>query len=327
MLRTAFCSALALALIANHASAADQRVVVPTAVVCPAKASFAEQLAAKEIRRYLYLRSGTLLPLTSRAPEAAAAVVVAEKSRPIVAALFVDAELRASAAALRADEYLIATVTRGGAPLVVVAGGDPIGTLYGAYRLAERLGVRFYLHGDVVPDERIALGIPALREIGKPLFDRRGIQPFHDFPEGPDWWNADGYKAVLGQLPKLRMNFFGLHTYPEGGVGPEPATWIGRPEDLAAQGRVKHSYPSRHFTPANGTWGYRAMKTADYSYGAAALFDRDDYGADYMRGMTPWPKTAEDQNELFHRMGEVLRDSFTLARNSASRLAWARKPP
>ena len=42
----------------------------------------------------------------------------------------------------------------------------------------------------------------------------RGIQPFHDFPEGPDWWNIDGYKAVLAQLPKMRMNFFGLHTYP-----------------------------------------------------------------------------------------------------------------
>ena len=34
-----------------------------------------------------------------------------------------------------------------------------MGTLYGAYRLAEHLGVRFYLHGDVVPDEQIAAGI------------------------------------------------------------------------------------------------------------------------------------------------------------------------
>ena len=100
-------------------------------------------------------------------------------------------------------------------------------------------------------------GINVVEELGKPLFDRRGIQPFHDFPEGPDWWNADGYKAILGQLPKLRMNFFGLHTYPEGGVGPEPVVWIGRPEDIVPDGRVKASYPSRHFTTLNGTWGYR----------------------------------------------------------------------
>ena len=52
----------------------------------------------------------------------------------------------------------------------------------GAYRLAEHLGVRFYVHGDVVPDGRIPLTMPQLDEMGTPLFNRRGIQPFHDFP-------------------------------------------------------------------------------------------------------------------------------------------------
>ena len=108
--------------------------------------------------------------------------------------------------------------------------------------------MRFYLHGDVVPDKQIALELPTLDETRKPLFDRRGIQPFHDFPEGPDWWNRDGYKAILGQLPKMGMNFFGLHTYPEGGVGPEPLVWIGPPDEIAPDGKVKASYPSRHFT-------------------------------------------------------------------------------
>jgi hypothetical protein len=93
--------------------------------------------------------------------------------------------------------------------------------------LAEHLGARFYLHGDVLPNKQTALEMPILDETGKPLFDRRGIQPFHDFPEGPDWWDCDTYKAVIGQLPKMGMNFFGLHTYPESGVGPEPIVWIG----------------------------------------------------------------------------------------------------
>ena len=102
--------------------------------------------------------------------------------------------------------------------------------------------------------------MPQLDETGKPLFDRRGIQPFHDFPEGPDWWNADDYKAILGQLPKMRMNFFGLHTYPEGGVGPEPLV-VDRHarRDRRPAAEVKASYPSRHFTtatsPAPGATG------------------------------------------------------------------------
>jgi len=195
-------------------------------------------------------------------------------------------------------------------------GGDAVGTLYGAYRVAEHLGVRFYLHGDVVPDEQVAFAMPQLDERGEPLFDRRGIQPFHDFPEGPDWWNADGYKAVLAQLPKLRMNFFGLHCYPEGGVGPEPLVWIGCKDHVNDDGTVKAAYASRHFQTSNptGAWGYRPMKTGDYTYGAAALYDVDNYAADYMRTAFPWndmPASAEA--EVFDRMGALLRNAFTFA--------------
>ncbi|MHC4558318.1 MAG: malectin domain-containing carbohydrate-binding protein, partial [Planctomycetota bacterium] len=185
-----------------------------------------------------------------------------------------------------------------------------------SYRFAEHLGVRFYLHGDTIPDERIALKIPDLDEKGKPLFHLRGIQPFHDFPEGPDWWSTDDYKAIIAQLPKLRMNFFGLHTYPQSGVGPEPTVWIGMPGNFNEDGTVKFSYPSRHFTTANvtGAWGYQPTKTSDYTFGAARIFERDDYGPDYMRGMNPWTELSTDKSSLlFNRMGRTLDDAFDLA--------------
>lgn len=292
--------------------------VAPTAIIAPAEPSYAEALAARELRRYFYVRSGKLLPIGWGKAPPGPAIVVGSKVRPAVQTAAAGTPWQLTFASLHAEEYLLAVrppARPGEHPVLVVAGGDPVGTLYGAYRLAERLGVRFYLEGDVVPDTPaepvIALSAP---EVGKPLFDRRGIQPFHDFPEGPDWWNAEAYKAILGQLPKLRMNFFGLHTYPEGGVGPEPLVWIGRAEDLGEGPRVKASYPARHFTTLSGTWGYQAMKTSEYWFGAAALFDRDDYGADYMRGMTPWPRTPADQNVLFQRMGALLADAFGFAR-------------
>jgi len=297
---------------------ARAQVIVPSAIVSSQgkEVSFAEKLAGKEVRRYVYLRSGQWLPMVDRLEPRTRGglIVIGLKSRPAVAALLTDSALKTTVEGLAAEQYLIKAVHHDGRPVILVAGGDAIGTLYGAYRLAEQMGVRFYLEGDVIPDRRMRPGINVVEELGKPLFDRRGIQPFHDFPEGPDWWNTDGYKAILGQLPKLRMNFFGLHTYPEGGVGPEPVVWIGRPDETLPDGRVKASYPSRHFTTLNGTWGYHSMKTGDYSYGAAALYDRDDYGVDYMKGMSPWPKTPEDQNELFGRMASLLGNSFRFAR-------------
>jgi hypothetical protein len=294
----------------------------PVAVVCAERGTLAERLAAKEVRRYVYLRTGKLLPIVGKleaAPPGGVIVVTFPcQMRLEYFGLAENAGLQPlSKIPLLSDQYLLKTVEHKGRPLLVLSGGYPVGPLYAAYRLAEHLGVRFYLHGDVIPDARVALSMPQLDEMGKPLFGRRGIQPFHDFPEGPDWWNADAYKAILGQLPKLRMNFFGLHTYPQGGVGPEPTVWIGTADEVGRGGTVKSSYPSRHFTTGNvtGAWGYKPMKTGDYSFGAAALFDRDDYAADYMQGTAPWTKMSPEQsNELFDRFGSLLKDAFTFAR-------------
>lgn len=299
-----------------------------TTIVQPQDASFAERLACKEIRRYVYQRTGQFLPVfrataNGRLPNAAAGslIVVGSKDRPEIAAILGNDPIKQRLASLPPDGYAIETIEIADRPVLLIVGGDGQGTLYGVYRLAEHLGIRFHLHGDVVPDHRIAWKLPTLHETRKPLFERRGILPFHDFPEGPDWWSRQGYKAVLGQLPKMGMNFFGLHTYPEHPswwhVGPEPLVWIGLPGDIGEGGKVKASYPSRHFTASNvnGAWGYQPGKTSDYVFGAAELFDRDDFGADYMEGTFPWNKMSPDaSNALFNRMGEFLRDTFTWAK-------------
>jgi hypothetical protein len=310
-----------LALAGVVAGAARVEAAVPTAVVCVGHPTSVETLAAKEIRRYVYLRTGKLLPVVKlkngfgdlkAAPEGGL-IAVGHACR--ISSFFKsDADLEKQVKNLAPEQYVLRTIRHEGRPILVVTGSP----LYAAYRFAEHLGVRFYLHGDVVPDRQIPLEMPTLNESRKPLFALRGIQPFHDFPEGPDWWNRDGYKAIIGQLPKMGMNFFGLHTYPESHVGPEPLTWIGPAEEIASDGKVRASYPSRHFTTNNAAeaWGYRLTRTGDYVYGAAELFDRDDYGADYMRDTNPWkkaPMSPEQCNALFDRMGEFLGDVFTFA--------------
>jgi hypothetical protein len=317
MLQRAGITVLALAGVV--AGAARVEAAVPTAVVCIGDPMPVETLAAKEIRRYVYLRTGKLLPLVNmenglgdlKTAPAGGLILVGHTCR-LRSYFPSDRDLQKPISV--PSQYVLKTIQYEGRPILVVTGRQSL--LYAAYRFAEHLGVRFYMHGDVVPDKQIPLEMPILNETGKPLFALRGIQPFHDFPEGPDWWSRDGYKAILGQLPKMGMNFFGLHTYPQGGVGPEPLTWIGPAEEIAPGGKVTASYPSRHFSAGNvtGAWGYRPGKTGDYVYGAAELFDRDDYGADYMHDTDPWNKMSPEQcNALFDRMGEFLGDVFGFA--------------
>jgi len=308
-MKTTLFMMLLVAFLSSCASRAPRSVIV-----LPQNASALETLAAKEVRRYVYLRSGKLLPIVQADTLMAETdvILVTRKDRSLIKSLGND--VKNSAAALQDQAYLLKTVQDGGRTIALLCGGSDVGTLYAAYRFAEHLGVRFYLHGDVIPDEKIRFRLPHLNETRKPLFAVRGIQPFHDFPEGPDWWSADDYKAMISQLPKMGMNFIGLHTYPEGSVGPEPTVWIGTKDDLQQNGDVSFSYPARHFTTLNGTWGYQAKKTSDYSFGADQLFTQDAYGADYMKGMAPWPETADECNTLFNRSGDFFGDVFSYAK-------------
>ena len=287
-------------------------------VVCPRDATPVEMLAAREVRRYVYLRTGALARMIED-PSAAGwgvdQIVVAGKNRDVVRQLTANYQRVPEAALLKAEHYLLKTIDENGRRTLLVTGGDPVGTLYGAYRFCEHLGVRYYLHGDVVPEKRIPARLPELDERAAPLFKLRGIQPFHDFPEGPDFWSVDGYKAVISQLPKLRMNFIGFHTYPQGGGGgAEPMVWIGLPEDVGREGRVKFSYPSWHFSNMHGTWGYEPKVTSDYSFGASQLFEKDVSCQDVQSGTCPKPATPAECNELFNRFGAKLRAAFEHAR-------------
>ena len=82
-----------------------------------------------------------------------------------------------------------------------------------------------------------------------PTASVRGLQPFHDFSEGPDWWNREEYKHHFDQMHKMKLNFLGLHTYPLA----EPTVWTGVEADVDANGTVKPGPRSRYFTSYENT--------------------------------------------------------------------------
>ncbi len=274
------------------------------AVVCSPSASVQEKLAAREIRRYVYLRTGELLPIVQKAE--GDAIIVARQDRPIVKPFSLDE--------LGPQQYVLKTVSRGNRRVVLVVGGDDIGTLYGAYHLLEKFGIRFYLHQDVIPDKRIVFTLPDVDETGKPLFNLRGLNSWGAHVEGIDLWDADEYKAVFTQMAKMRMNAMSIHSYPQKG-GSEPAVWVGLPQDVDDQGRVSFSPTASYWTTGRSTWGYAARKTGAYRFGGSLLFESDNWGAPVMANHIPKPKTLEARNEVFNRMGEMFSEAFTFARS------------
>ncbi|MEI6673729.1 MAG: hypothetical protein WCO57_00985 [Verrucomicrobiota bacterium] len=266
-------------------------------VVCPAAGAPQLQLAAKELARYIYLRTGRLPRIVATVPE-----------RGEVIRLAADASLGAGA-------FRIQTAPHADGRMWTITGNEEQGVLYGAYRFAEKLGVRFYLHGDVIPDTRLE-SLPDVNDQGAPLFALRGLNPWGSHPFGFDAWGSDDYKAVFTQLAKMRMNFLGIHCYPEGQPYAEPTVWLGQRGEFDAQGRVSASYPSHYYnTLAKGFWGPVVPKTtSEYSFGGALLFEGYAWAPEVMRDHCPEPTTPDACNQVFNRMADQFHDAFGFAR-------------
>jgi len=297
----------------------------PIQIRIPKDATAKESLAASEIRRYIYLRSGLLAEISTDSeaelPSSGQLIFVERMGQGQIPG------------DLQPEEYFLKSSKNGSLEKLVVSGGSDQATLYAAYEFAEQLGVRFYLHGDVIPDGKVVFNIPDLDIRQKPLFSIRGIQPFHDFPEGPDWWNANDYRAIISQLPKMKMNFFGLHTYPYrarfdgGGPKAEPLVWIGKEGDFNADGTVKAAYPALHFATNDSTWGYFPVKTSDFSSGASQIFETDTYGTDYMKNVSGWPHTKVENLNIFNASGKMFNEAFSQAKSLGVKICIGTETP
>jgi len=297
-------------------------------IVHPSDASITEQQAAKELRRYIFLRTGTAPTLAiadnySSLP-AGDVIVVSANARAIIT------ELKQEYGNVNAPDsdnrkgYLIKSISKDGRSVLVITGADTTTTLNAAYRFAELIGCHFNLAGDVIPDQKLCypLKISGYDEKSQPWFELRGNLPFHNFLAGPDFWSTADYKSFLTQQAKMGMNFFGLHHYPERGdpfslEGPEPHVWIGHKKDVNADGTIKEagaykSYWASTFRPAENSWSGTPVKTTDFTDGADKLFAHDAMASDAIglkEASTPAEKAA-----VFNNVGCLLHDAFSHAK-------------
>jgi hypothetical protein len=287
-------------------------------ILFPAQASGLEKLAAKEVRRYLYLRTGCLLSLqqSHALPDSGDLIVVAGHEHPLVRTV----------SPLKAPEggFIIKTEENRGRRIMLISGDNASSTLYGAYRFAEKLGCRFYLHGDVIPDARIPLDLQGFDEQGQPVtrngrqWVTRGIQPFQNFPPGAVMWGREDWKMYIAQLPKMGMNFVGLHTYmydPEddhvGDYGPNLNIWLGHEEDLNPDGTVNFAFDATFFHTHQGIIGWGRTSTGELYGGSSQLFPTDGYPSEIIG-----ERYHQDQagyTRSFNRAAELFRDVFSYA--------------
>ncbi|MBI1916776.1 MAG: hypothetical protein HYS12_18880 [Planctomycetes bacterium] len=110
--------------------------------------------------------------------------------------------------------HLLRSVSQGDRRALLVGGGSPVATLWAVYELGHHFGIRYLLHGDVMPAEKPALKLDGLDRVLEPTLRLRTWRTVNDFAIGPESWGLAEQKRFLGQLAKLKFNRVMLAFYP-----------------------------------------------------------------------------------------------------------------
>jgi len=179
------------------------------AVVVGRRAPEIERFAADELCCYLRELFGLDSRPTHRAPASADAILLVggPASNPAVQQALADAPWPETS-----DQAIVLRRLPDARPTMLVAGSSPRATLWAVYALAEHWGVRFLLHGDVLPSRR-RFRLPDLDLVQEPLLPIRQWRVVNDFACGPESWGIADYRPILDQLAKLRFNRVFLSTW------------------------------------------------------------------------------------------------------------------
>lgn len=107
---------------------------------------------------------------------------------------------------LKPEGFLLRTGTWRDHPVVIVAGADDAGVLYGVYELLGRLGVTFRLTGDIVPDRTDELIVPNLDVRMDPALKRRGFLFPVNFDNASSY-SWEDYETMLNQMARMKANY------------------------------------------------------------------------------------------------------------------------
>jgi len=174
------------------------------------KAGEIERYAAEQLCGYLRKLFGIRARPTTRLPHSADVLLLIgnPETNPTVG----QATARKAFPKLSEQGIVLRRLRFMGKPALLVGGGSPRATMWAVYELAGRWGVRYLLHGDVLPPRR-RFYLPRVDEVMEPELPIRQWRVVNDFACGTESWGIEDYRPVLDQLAKLKFNRVFVSTY------------------------------------------------------------------------------------------------------------------
>ena len=203
-----FVAIVGLALWVETALAAPPQV----SVIVGERASQLEKFAASQLCHYVEILYGqSVSPVSEAQPQAEIHLLIGTPTtNPAVAAA-----LGGSKWPRLSEQGILLRPTKRG---VIVSGGSPRAIMWAVYELVQRWGVRYLMHGDVLPEwagePAVAIQLPRQEVVLEPKLTVRQWRVVNDFACGPESWGIKDYRPLLDQLAKLKFNRLNVSIYP-----------------------------------------------------------------------------------------------------------------
>ena len=182
------------------------------AVVVGREAPALEQYAAEQLCSYLNMLFDISTQPTHAIPRSAEVLILI--GNPGTNATVKQAAARLPFPKLSDQGIAILPIRFQNRPTLIVGGGSPRATLWAVYELLERWGVRYLLHGDVLPPKRSEFRLPDARIVLEPALRVRQWRVLNDFANGPESWGMADYRPVLDQLAKMKFTRIHVSIWP-----------------------------------------------------------------------------------------------------------------
>lgn len=244
-------------------------------IIIGRNASAKEMYAARELQRYIYQLTGSLLSICNDSDSSSkGAFVIGQVSTNSLIKKLADTEaLKISGSDPGPEGYVVKKLHIRDGDAIVIAGSDESGCLYGVYGLLDDwYGIGFYPGGDVFSGRKTTFRLPDVDERKAPRQRIRGVLPWTNFPQSAGVYSFKDYQFIIDQMAKMRMNFLEIHNYNGMGVHNEMF------HNFTYNGITSRVYMNSALT-GHG-WAGPAWQVKDYVFKGADLFDDHDFGAD-----------------------------------------------
>lgn len=175
-------------------------------IVLAQQADPIEQYAAQELRKYVQLLYGfepRVVADPSIDPDGPTALIGRAAEHPRWARAAGDLKTDS----LAADGFVLKTI-RTSPDVLLIAGAQGRGVLFGVYDLLERWGMRFLLSGEVVPPKPEPLSLSGFDQRTEPAYAIRGMRPMANVPEGSAPWDLSDFTDFIDRMARMKFNTF-----------------------------------------------------------------------------------------------------------------------